>query len=76
MKNNNISTKKKFSILIKLMKNTKQSQIPPLTEGDTIINDPQEKKVIYLIIFFHQSQQFPIQMILPLNLKNFRVFHR
>ena len=44
MKNNNISAKKKFSILIKLMKNTKHSHTPPLTEGDHVINDPKEKK--------------------------------
>ena len=55
MKNNDISAKKKFSILLKLMKNTKHSQIPPLTEGDTGINDSQEKSNLFNSFFSSKS---------------------
>ena len=55
MKNNNISAKKKFSILLKLMKNSKHSQIPPLTEGDTVINDSQEKSNLFNSFFSSKS---------------------
>ena len=41
--NPNISAKKKFSILLKLMKNTKVSSIPPLLENDETVHDPKEK---------------------------------
>ena len=37
------------------MKNTKQSQIPPLTEGDTIINDLQEKSNLFNNYFSSKS---------------------
>ena len=43
MSNYEISAKKKFSILTKLMKNQKVSNIPPLIQNDTVINDPKTK---------------------------------
>ena len=43
MSNYEISAKKKFSILTKLMKNQKTSHIPPLLQNNTVINDPQTK---------------------------------
>ena len=43
MHNYNISAKKKFSILSKLMRTNKVSSIPPLLEGGDIINDPEAK---------------------------------
>ena len=42
--NPSISAKKKFAILLKLMKNNKISSTPPLIENEHIINDPKEKK--------------------------------
>ena len=47
MRNNNISAKKKFGILLKLMKNNKHTQTPPLREGQNSINDPQEKSELF-----------------------------
>ena len=46
MNNNNISAKKKFSILIKLMNNQKYSKIPPLLENNKVINDSKQKSDI------------------------------
>ena len=43
MHNNSISSKKKFSILTNLMKNSKNASIPPLLDNGKIVNDPQEK---------------------------------
>ena len=43
MSNYEISAKKKFSILTKLMKNQKTSNIPPLIQGNTVINDAKIK---------------------------------
>ena len=39
----NISAKKKFNILTKLMKNLKISSIPPLVDNDKTITDPKLK---------------------------------
>ena len=47
MNNHEISAKKKFSILQKLMKNNKFSSISPLNENDKIINDSGEKAKIF-----------------------------
>ena len=46
MNNTQISAKKKFSILIKLMNSQKYSKIPPLLEKDKIINDSKQKSDI------------------------------
>jgi hypothetical protein len=43
MTNYEISAKKKFSILTKLMKNQKISNIPPLIQNDTVIIDAKSK---------------------------------
>ena len=43
MQNYDISAKKKFSILTKLMKNQKGSNIPPLIQNGQVINDPKSK---------------------------------
>ena len=43
MTNYEISAEKKFSILTKLMKNQKTSNIPPLIQGNTVINDAKIK---------------------------------
>ena len=46
MHNYNISAKKKFSILSKLMRSNKVSSIPSLIEAGNIVNDPQTKSNI------------------------------
>ena len=43
LNNSSISAKKKFGILLKLMKNGKFSYTPPLVENDITINDSFEK---------------------------------
>ena len=43
MSNYEISAKKKFSILTKLMKNQKISNIPPLIQNNNVINDSKSK---------------------------------
>ena len=55
MRNSNISAKKKFSILIKLMKNSKKSQSPPLIEGEKAVSDPQEKSDLFNTYFSSKS---------------------
>ena len=45
--NHEISAKKKFGILLKLMKNNKFSAIAPLYENPEIINDSVEKDRIF-----------------------------
>ena len=47
MRNPSISAKKKFSILLKLMKNNKFSTIPPLVENESTIQDPLEQSNIF-----------------------------
>ena len=46
MNNSQISAKKKFNILSKLLRKTKSSSIPPLIENDKTITDPKEKSDI------------------------------
>ena len=55
MHNQSISAKKKFSILIKLMKNSKFSTIPPLVENDTTIHEPKEKSNLLNAFFASKS---------------------
>ena len=47
MKNPDISAKKKFSILSKLMKTQKVSSIPPILDGEKVVTDAQEKCNIF-----------------------------
>ena len=47
MKNAEISAKKKFSIMTKLMKSQKVSTVPHLKEGDTVITNSQDKCNIF-----------------------------
>ena len=55
MNNVNISAKKKFNILSKLMKTNKYSSIPPLVENSTTIQDPLEKSNIFNKFFASKS---------------------
>ena len=56
MKNHEISAKKKFSILAKLMKNQKNSSIPPLLENNEVINDSQVKSNLFNDLFVSKAQ--------------------
>ena len=56
MNNISISAKKKFSILLNLMKNKKFSGISPLNENGHIINDPKEKGHILNTFFASKSR--------------------
>ena len=47
MQNYEISAKKKFSILTKLMKNQKTSYIPPLLHNGEIVNDPKIQSELF-----------------------------
>ena len=53
--NPSITAKKKFGILLKLMKNSKFSNTPPLVENDKVINDPHEKSNIFNKFFASKS---------------------
>ena len=55
MNNYSISPKKKFSILLKLMKNNKFSPTPPLLENNVTINEPQEKSELFNTFFASKS---------------------
>ena len=52
----NFSKKKEFSILLKLMKNNKFSNISPINENDNIINDPKNKSEIFNNFFASKSK--------------------
>ena len=56
MNNNSVSAKKKFSILLRLMKNNKFSGISPLNENNGIIHDPQMKSEIFNDFFASKSR--------------------
>ena len=51
LSNPSISAKKKFGILLKLMKNDKFCNTPPLVENDVTINDPLQKANIFNAFF-------------------------
>ena len=51
LRNSDLSAKKKFSILFKLMKNNKFTNIPSLIDNNSIINDPLEQSNIFNKIF-------------------------
>ena len=55
MNNYSISAKKKFSILLRLMKNFKFSTIQPLVENDITVQDPLEKSNIFNKFFASKS---------------------
>ena len=56
MRNNNITAKKKFSILLKLMQNNKHSKTPPLIEGEQAKHDSQQKSDLFNTFFSSKSQ--------------------
>ena len=56
MNNNNISAKKKFSILTRLMKNNKISSIPQLIEDGQNVTDPKDKSEILNRHFSSKAQ--------------------
>ena len=47
LRNHSLSAKNKFSILLKLMKNNKFSNIPPLVENNITVQDPLEQSNIF-----------------------------
>ena len=51
LNNPSITAKKKFGILLKLMKNGKFSNTPPLVENDITIEDPLQKSNIFNTFF-------------------------
>ena len=55
LRNPSISAKKKFSILLKLMKNNKFSAVPPLVENDITVQDPLEQSNIFNSFFASKS---------------------
>lgn len=54
--NNEIPAKKKFNILINLMKSAKHTPIPPLVENDKVINDPKLKANVFNKHFAEKAQ--------------------
>ena len=70
MSNYEISAKKKFSILAKLMKNQKTSNIPPLIQGNTVINDSKIKSEHLNDIFVSkatvQGSEDPVPVLDPI----------
>ena len=67
MNNYNISAKKKFNILLKLMKNNKFSPTPPLIENDDIVHEPGLKSDIFNTFFasksnVHGAEDLPPQL--------------
>ena len=55
MQNQNLSPKRKFSILLNSMKNNKISTTPTIIENDEAINDPKEKSNIFNNYFASES---------------------
>ena len=56
MRNPEITAKKKFNILSKLMKNQKNSIIPPIIDNDKIINDAQTKSNLFNDMFISKAK--------------------
>ena len=70
MQNYEISAKKKFSILTKLMKNQKSSTIPPLIQNSVVVNDPKEKSELLNDLFVGKATVSGIDdpvPVLPIN---------
>ena len=55
LKNPSLPAKRKFAILLKLMKNNKFSSIPPLIENDLTVQDPIQKSNIFNEFFASKS---------------------
>ena len=55
MHNSRISANKKFSILSKLMKNNKVSEIPPIIDGDKVVTDAKSKSDIFNTFFAEKA---------------------
>ena len=55
LKNPSISAKKKFSILFKLMKNNKFTNVPPLVENNVTVQDPTQQSNIFNNFFASKS---------------------
>ena len=80
LRNSDLSAKKKFSILFKLMKNNKFTNIPSLIENNSIIHDPLEQSNIFNNFFASKSSVYnpedPVPFlqrkegIVPLNMIN------
>ena len=71
MRNYEISAKKKFSILTKLMKNEKFSFIPPIIENNEVINDAQTKSNLFNDLFASKAtvpgNNDPVPLLPPRN---------
>ena len=72
MNNPNISAKKKYGILTKLMKNQKVSTIPPLIDNDQTITDPKLKSDL-LNQHFASKSTVPCPNDIPPQLNKFNV---
>ena len=55
LKNPSLSAKRKFSILLKLMKNNKYINVPPLVENNSTIQDSTQKSNIFNDFFASKS---------------------
>ena len=55
LRNPSLSPKKKFGILLKLMKNNKFTNVPPLVENNSTIQNPLEKSNIFNQFFASKS---------------------
>ena len=51
IRNPELTPKKKFEILLRLTKKSKQSSIPPLVENNEVVNSNDEKVTIFNIFF-------------------------
>ena len=58
MHSSNISAKKKFSILTKLIRTQKVSSVPPIIENGEVITDSQEKANIFNNFFCRKGDSF------------------
>ena len=55
LKNPSISAKRKFAILLKLMKNNKFMNVPPLIENNCTVQDPVQKSNLFNDFFASKS---------------------
>ena len=71
LQNHEISAKKKFSILTKLMKSQKLSSIPPIISKNEVINDAQRKSDIFNDLFTAKAtvegNDDPVSVLEPLD---------
>ena len=73
MNDQSVSAKKKFSILLRLMKNNKFSGISPLNENNNIIHDPKTKSDIFNDFFASKSRVDGFEDDPPFLEKNHRI---